>query len=414
MKIPFTNLELNISRRNISVLQEGRLVSFADWSKGFVSTANTPILEEVYNAIASETAKIDFIHCIDKPKEKEFKNRYQVLNDNLSFILNLRPNEFQSKFDFIYTMIYQLFKYGNALAFIHRDKKGNVIKLEPINVTDYEFGCGYQFVDGLTMLKYRDRKTNEIVLADYRNIIHLRLNPNNIFAGDLFSTDGNKTLIEVFDKSLHSLLNELRDSGTIRGVVKIGSGNIGYANGFANRALASQSDKVDKQQEILDRIRATKGGILVLDAGEDWQSLDSPFKTTSAKEIDEMIDIILQFNGVYKKVIDGSADSDQMEVFYNKTIAPRLDQLLSELNYKVFTKTMRTQGHKIEIQRDVFEYIPVTKAIDVIYKGVQDTTTNERRKWIYKLPPIENGDILMLNKNFAPIDEIAKGENNDE
>ncbi len=32
-----------------------------------------------------------------------------------------------------------------------------------------------------------------------------------------------------------------------------------------------------------------------------------------------------------------------------------------------------------------------------------DTTTNERRRMIYKLPPVENGDILMTNKNFEPV-----------
>ena len=30
---------------------------------------------------------------------------------------------------------------------------------------------------------------------------------------------------------------------------------------------------------------------------------------------------------------------------------------------------------------------------------------------IYKLPPIENGDVLMTNKNFEPISmDIAEGE----
>ncbi len=32
-----------------------------------------------------------------------------------------------------------------------------------------------------------------------------------------------------------------------------------------------------------------------------------------------------------------------------------------------------------------------------------DTTTNERRRMIYKLPPVENGDVLMINKNFEPL-----------
>jgi hypothetical protein len=111
----------------------------------------------------------------------------------------------------------------------------------------------------------------------------------------------------------------------------------------------------------------------------------------------------LQFYGVNKKVIDGTASADAMEVFFYKTIAPRVEQLVSEMSYKIFSRTAITQGHKIAFYRNPFEYVPVNVAIDIAYKGAMDTTTNERRKMIYKLPPIEGGDILMSNKNFETV-----------
>ena len=168
---------------------------------------------------------------------------------------------------------------------------------------------------------------------------------------------------------------------------------------------------MSKQQEIIERIKSTKGGILVLDAGEEWQSLSSPFSTTSSEEIDRYIDMLLQFNGISKKVVNGEATTEQMEVFFNKTIVPRIEQFISEINYKVFTKTARSQGHRIEYYRNPFEYLPIDKAIDVAYKSIQDLTTNERRRWIYKAPPIEGGDVLFSNKNFMPISELGKDKN---
>ena len=168
---------------------------------------------------------------------------------------------------------------------------------------------------------------------------------------------------------------------------------------------------MSKQQEIIERIKSTKGGILVLDAGEEWQSLSSPFSTTSSEEIDRYIDMLLQFNGISKKVVNGEATSEQMEVFFNKTIVPRIEQFISEINYKVFTKTARSQGHRIEYYRNPFEYLPIDKAIDVAYKSIQDTTTNERRRMIYKMPPIEGGDVLLTNKNFTPIELLGETKN---
>ena len=81
------------------------------------------------------------------------------------------------------------------------------------------------------------------------------------------------------------------------------------------------------------------------------------------------------------------------------------------MNYKIFNKTSITQGHRIEFFRNPFEYVSTEKAIDIAYKGAMDTTTNERRRMIYKLPPIDEGDILMVNKNFEPLSmDLLEGE----
>ena len=407
IKLPFKR-DLYITKRGLSVLDNGQIRSFVDWASGIIATPNTPILEEIYSTIASEFAKIDLQHIIEK------NDVYKHITDDLNYLISERPNPLQTKFDFLYTMAYQLYKYGNALAFLSRDKTGKVVRIDPVDVLNFEFGNGYQIDDDVILLKYKNKKTGNILLVEYQNVIHLRLNPNNIFNGDLFGgIDDNRALIDLIDCSLNSLINELKQSGTVRGIIQIGSSNIGYAVGFANRAMANQEAKISKQEEIIQRIKATKGGILVLDAGEEWKDLSSPFDTVSTKEIDKYIDMLLQFNGINRAVVDGTATAEQMEVFYNQRIVPRIEQFVSELNYKVFTKTAKSQGHKIEYRRDVFEYVPVTTAIDVIYKGVQDTTTNERRRMIYKLPPVENGDVLMVNKNFEPIEDFLAKEETD-
>lgn len=403
LKIPFTKYELSISKRGITYLNtEGVPVGFTEWLGKAVFTPTTPIMEEVYSTIANEFSKIDLIHVLDKEDE------YQRVKDNLNYVLSERPNRYQTAFDFKFTMMYQLLKYGNSIAFIHRDNKGRAIALEPINVLDYEFGGGYLIDEDVVLYKLKKIKTNEIELIDYRNIIHLRLNPFNIFYGDIFGgISFTKVITDIIDAKLGSAIKELQENGSVRGVVTIGSS----ASGFANATLTNDDAKKNKQLEIINRIKATKGGILVLDAGEQWQSLASPFETTSSEEIDRYIDMLLQFNGINKKVVDGTASEEEMEVFYAKTIVPRIEQFISELNFKIFNKTSITQGHRIEYFRNPFEYVSVGKAVDIAYKASMDTTTNERRRMIYKLPPVENGDILMVNRNFEPLTmAVEEGE----
>lgn len=395
-KIPFTKYEMSISKRGFSFLnQQGLPVSWTEWVGDSTFVPTTPITEEVYSTIANEFAKVDLIHTIDKP------GNYQRVDDNLNYILSERPNRFQTAFDFKFTMMYQLLKYGNAIAFIRRDNKGRAVAIEPINVLDYEFGGGYQIDEDMLLFKLKNNKTHNIELVDYQNIIHLRLNPNNIFYGDVFGgLSYTKVITDLIDASLANAIKGLQDSGTVRGIITIGKS----ASGFANATLSNDDSKQAKQAEIINRIKSTKGGILVLDAGEEWQSLSTPFSTASSEEIDRYISMLLQFNGINKKVVDGTATGDEMEVFYTKTILPRIEQFIGELNYKVFSKTSITQGHRIEYFRNPFEYVSTEKAIDIAYKGSMDTTTNERRRWIYKQPPIENGDILMANKNFEPME----------
>lgn len=402
MKIPFLNYDLNITKRGISYVNpSGQLVGFTQWLGDSVFTPTTPIAEEIYSTIANEFAKVDLIHVIDKASD------YKLVDDNLAYVLKERPNLYQSAFDFKFTMMYQLLKYGNALAFINRDNKGRCISIDPLNVLDYQFGGGYQIEENLILYKLKNTKTQNIELVDYRNLIHLRLNPNNIFYGDLFNgISFTKAITDIIDASLGSAINELRENGSVRGVITIGKAQ----TGFANATMLNDESKRNKQQEIINRIKSTKGGVLVLDAGEEWQSLSSPFSTSSAQDIDRYIDMLLQFNGINKKVVDGTANEEEMEVFYNKSVLPRIEQFVSELNYKIFNKTSLTQGHRIEYYRNPFEYVSVTKAIDIAYKGAQDTTTNERRRMIYKLPPIENGDILMINKNFEPANMAGEGD----
>lgn len=400
MHIPFTKYDVKVSRRGISFLDRGRLLSFADWSQGITFGTSTPIMEEVYSTIASEFAKIDLRHVIKK-------DGYEYRNDKLNYVVSERPNPYQTKYDFLFTMAYQRFKYGNALAILERDKNGFVTRIDPVNVNDYLFGNGYQIDEDTILLKFKNVRTNKIELINYEDIVHLRLNPNNIFVGDLFNgMEDSKPFINLIDAGLNSLISELKNNGTVRGIIQVGSSAMGLS-----KTMANQETKISKQEEIVDRIKATKGGILVLDAGEEWKSLSSPFESTSTKDIDNYINLLLQFNGINKAVVEGTATEEQMEVFFSKTIVPLIEQFISEINYKTFSSTAITQGHRIEYYRNPFEFVSITKAIDVAYKSIQDTTRNERREMIYKLPPDPSPESnkFMDNKNF----ENTKGEDDE-
>lgn len=407
INLPF-NRTLHITKRGITFLKDGAIQGFSDWRLGVSYTTSTPILEQVYFTIASEFAKLDLRHIIETTKkEGDFeKHIFNHVHDNLEFLISERPNPYQSKYDFLFTMAYQMYKFGNAIAFIEKDERGHVISITPQNVENIYFGQGYKTdEDGVVWYKVK-HKNNDVELVRSDNIIHLRLNPNNIFYGDLCVLNNADALVKVVNKSFNSILSRLDSNGVVKGIVKMGNS----AQGFASMALGSQENKENKQKEINERIKKSNG-VLVLDAGEEWQSLSTPFEAISSADIDKYIDLILQIYGINKKIVDGSANYEEMEVFHSSRIMPIMERFIQEANYKIFDTNSLTRGHRIEYYRNPFEYIPIDKAIDIAYKGIQDTTTNERRRMLYKLAPIENGDLVVTNKNFELIGKEEEDEN---
>lgn len=399
INLPF-NRELHITKRGLSVIRDGHLARFSDWRMGVGFNTSTPILEQVYFTLASEFAKLDLRHVIENHSD------FNHVHDDLDYLISERPNRFQSKYDFLFTMAYQMYKYGNAIAYIERDARNHATAIIPQNMEDYKLGCGYKIEeDGTIWYKFKHANNNEIELVRQDNVIHLRLNPNNIFYGDKATLNQADALVKVVNKSFNALLEQLDQQGSVKGIIKLGNS----AQGFASMSLANQEAKQNKQEEINNRIANSKG-VLVLDSGEEWQSLSSPFEAVSSADIDKYIDLILQIYGINKKVVDGSATYEQMEIFYSSRIVPIMERFIQEANYKIFDTNSLTRGHRIEYYRNPFEYVPIDRAIDIAYKGLQDTTTNERRRMIYKLAPVEDGDKIVINKNFEEIGGNTENE----
>lgn len=380
-------------------------VSFDVWAKNYTFSRRTPILENIYDAIASEFSKIELILSKDAVKAKPdgtAEHAYDKLTDNPNYnILALRPNLMQTKTEFLYTVAYQLHMYRNALVRITRDTDAGrnvVLALEPINCDDYLFGQGYE-INKTLYLKLKEKKSGKILLLDYMDVIHLRLNPNDIFYGDKNDNYDLTSFIRIFDENISAMLNELKDAGSVHGIIEVGSG-FGGGGGF-NNTLLSNNDKVSKQNEIIDRIKATKEGIVVLDSGEKWHSLSKTFKTMSADEVNNMMKYLFNFKGINQAVIDGTATEAQMGVFFNKTIMPLVIRFTEELNYKFLTAAERAQGQRIEHFRNPFEYMSTKEMLSNLYLGAMFFTKNEVRSMALKLPPLPGGDDLMSNKNFT-------------
>lgn len=403
-------------KRAFTFKKRNIIVSIKDWAKNFFTNKQTPVREVIFQTIAREFAKIDLFAYEEKEIEKEGKREYtynDLKQDSLNAILQLRVNGLLGVYEWKYIVAYQMKKYGNSLTeIVWKNKETYEIdSFLPLDMERYSFGDGYQLQNGKIILKLRDNRTGELCLLNYEDFIHIRLHPNDVFGGDKSTCiDGLDSLVKLFDTNLNTTLNELINSGEIRGILKLGNA----ASELLDNALLGEDEKTQKQEEIKERIVAAKGGVLVLDSGEDFKELDSPFNTMSEKQMNEWMKYIYAFSGINEAVINGTATEEQMEVFFNKSIVTIIEPFIEEMNYKCLSKNIRTRGRKIDYRRNPFEYISITKAMDAVYKGLSITKQNEMRKMVFKLPPVEGGDVLLNNLNFIKENSTEKGGTNGE
>lgn len=385
-------------------------------SNNDVYTNKTYILEAVYNFIANEFAKLDFYvykETLNKDKVKE----YDFLEGNsLNECLQIRANETLTPYDFKQIMAYQLLKYGNALAEIVRNEKGQIIKFIPYNLEEYSFGNGYQLLNGRLVLHLKHtynpdnpftknaKNITDDIYLDYNDLIHLRLQPNSLFDGDLNNFLGiDNPAVQVVDKQLNAIINDLADNRRLKGYVTQGKASLAALD----NSLNSNSSKVNKSKEISNRFREADD-VVVFDSGENFQEFKTNFTHINEQQFQEVKKLLFDLKGINEGVLNGDADSQKMEVFFSKTIKPIAIKFKEEIAYKCLTKTSRTQGYKIDFERNVFEYAGVSEVSGAIYKYADKTSKNEtRRDALYKRP-INNGDVIYDNLNFKPTDEHVK------
>ena len=78
-------------------------------------------------------------------------------------------------------------------------------------------------------------------------------------------------------------------------------------------------------------------------------------------EIKYLTDELLSQIGLTKSVFDGTANAEQMQNYYTRTIDPIVTRIQEEFQRKFITKTGYTQGHRIVTYSDPFKLVPTSQ-----------------------------------------------------
>ena len=338
------------------------------------------------DTIARNAAKMQIHHI-----REDTSGQIVRCNDSLDKLINTRPNQYMSRYDFLYKIVSMLYMDNNVFIQIQQDSQGNITALNPLSydsseLREYqgELYIRFQFASGRATIPYGQ-------------LLHLRRHYNG---HDILGSPNENPLknpIGILNSVKQAMESAVKNCMKLRYVIKV-------------QDIMDDADKRAYAKEFNTDFTDVKNGTgtAVLDQGADMQQLNTDIKLADDSQMEFARADIYRYFGLSEAMVAGSPTPEEYSAFVSNVLAPLCDQIESEFSTKIFTATELSYGNKIQCTIDRMEYQSLQNKIDMIAKA-QPTgalTVNEVRH-ILGFDPIENGDVVQVSLNNVQLAQQA-------
>lgn len=328
-------------------------------------TNSSSFVSPIYNKIALDVAMTTFEHV----KENKDDDGFVPQKSGLNYCLQTEANLDQSNVAFLQDVVFSMFDEG-AVAIVPTDTSINPVVSGSFDILKLRAGKILDFRTKTVKVRLYNEKNgkNEDIWLDktYVAIIENPLyavvnHPNSTLQRLLSKMD----LLDNFDAAVNS--------GKLDIIVQ-------RPNPIKTKLQHELAmERLDRLEEQLFR---GQHGIVYIDGAEKVVQLNRAANNQLLESIKILNEQFYNQLGLTPKVFDGTASEAEMRNYYNRTIDPIVTFLVKEMERKFFTKTSRTQGHKIYVTRNNFKLVPIEQLINLgdTLRRNQIATSNELRK----------------------------------
>lgn len=308
--------------------------------------------EDIYDSkVARQCIDRIATHCAKLIPKHIQGEQGRVVNGDINFLLQHRPNPIMNTFDFIYKTISMLYTDSNAFVFIQKDNQGFIKAFYPVLAKTYEL---LQDEKNGTLLQFQfiNGKTYTI---PYLDLIHLRLFYNK---HDIYGSNNRilKTDIETAITTSEGIRNAIRTSNNLKGILK-----------FTNTMLKPKDIKENKDAFVRDYLSMeNNSGIASLDAKAEFQPLDLKPITLDKAQMEQVNYNIYDYFGISEEIVKNKFTDEQWNAFYEGVIEPRAMQLSYEFTNKVFSDIAIKEGNRIVFTANRIQYQSLEKKIKLL------------------------------------------------
>ena len=384
----------NTNNKNPTVKPEGSSHTISPTRPRFTRGNERTIVTSVYNRIAIDASTMDVMH-VRLDDEGRFK---EPIKSNLNNCLTVEANIDQTSRAFMLDVVISLLDEG-CVAVVPVKTTLNPNNTESYDIDELRTGRIMEWFPKHVLIRlyndetgmYQDVTLPKSQVAIIENPLYTIMN------------EPNSTMQRLIHKlSLLDIIDEESSSGKMDLIIQLP-----YI--IKNDTKRSQAE--ERRKQIEDQLRGSRYGVAYIDGTEKVTQLNRSVENNILKQVEYLTNLLYSQLGLTQTIMDGTADENAMNNYYNRTVEPVVSAIIDEFHRKFLTKTARTQGQAIMFFRDPFKLMSVTTIADTADKFTRNEllSSNEFRQIIGRKPSSDPKADMLLNKNISHAPEEMDG-----
>ena len=309
------------------------------------SYARASISSMIFNRIAMDASMVKFQH-VKLAEDKE--NQTVQYASALQRLFEVEMNIDQSATDFFHDLVYSLFDEG-VVAAVPIEATLDPTQSDSYDIKSMRVGKILEWFPTKVRVKlYNESKGDFSEVIVPKKMCAIIENP----LANILGTD-NPTMNRLIQKL------SILDKQDIDAVANKWNMILQLPVPVRNDIRRKEAD--ERVKDIEKQLQDSNLGIAYITADEKITQLNRQINSNLMDEIKYLTDELLSQIGLTKAVFDGTANAEQMQNYYTRTIDPIVTRIQEEFQRKFITKTGYTQGHRIVTYSDPFKLVPTSQ-----------------------------------------------------
>lgn len=302
------------------------------------------IVGAVYNRIAIDASQIPIRHVRLDDEDRFIGDVDSYLNECLKY----SPNIDQTGTAFMQDVVESLFDEG-VIAIVPTETTKNPYLSASYDITSLRVGKIVEWSPKKVKINvYNEEKGEKQDIVMLKRHVAIVQNPFYSVMNEPNST-GQRLIKKL---AILDAIDQQSGSGKLDMIIQLP---------YSVRGEKRQAQAKQRKKDIEEQLNESKYGIAYIDASEHVTQLNRPVDNNLLKQIEDLRTMLYSQLGITQEILNGTANEEEMNNYYQRTVGPVLKVIVEEMERKFLTKTAISQKQAIRYFRDPFELMTITK-----------------------------------------------------